>query len=357
MRRALELARLGLGTTSPNPMVGAVIVRDGILLGEGHHIRAGGPHAEIHALRAAAEAGHDVQGATIYVTLEPCCHHGRTGPCSEALIAAGLGRVVIAQTDPNPLVSGGGIGALRNAGIAVEAGLFASEATDLNRVFSRWISSRRPWVTLKLAMSLDHRISPTGARYPVTGEKALDRVMALRAHHDLILVGGHTAKADDPRLTIRGRDVPRPPLRAVLDARLELPPTAALLSEPGALVITGKSASHASALALREAGAEILTCPLSDTGRIDLDAMLCQLGGRTPPVTSVLVEGGGVLASALLEADLVDELIWFIAPTFFGAGVPATALSGRIEHRFTLASAESLGPDAMLTYRRTPRED
>jgi diaminohydroxyphosphoribosylaminopyrimidine deaminase/5-amino-6-(5-phosphoribosylamino)uracil reductase len=357
MRRALDLAARGQGSTSPNPMVGAVIVRDGVVLGEGFHVRAGEPHAEVHALRAAATAGHDVRGATIYVSLEPCCHQGRTGPCTEALIGAGIGCVVIAQTDPNPLVAGQGAERLRAAGIEVKSGLMADEAATLNRVFSRWILTRRPWVTLKMAVTLDGRISPDGRRHAVTGAAAMARVMRLRATHDLVLVGAGTARVDNPRLTARGEA--RGPLRGIIDTRLELGVDRALFETDGALVVTAALPTSPAAKALVARGVEVLSAP-SPAGLVDLPAMLAALGARTPPVTSVLVEGGGRLAGALLASDLVDELAWFVAPSFFGArGISATGDLGvpldPIEGRFALSSTETLDGDVLLTYLRRAR--
>ncbi len=350
MRRALTLAAQAVGRTSPNPAVGAVIVRDGQVLGEGFHRKAGLPHAEIEALNAARGAGHDVADATIYVTLEPCCHQGRTGPCTRAIIEAGLSRVVFAQTDPNPLVAGRGQRELIAAGLSVAAGLLEADARALNAPFNTWIVTRRPFVTLKLAQSLDGRIARApGERTAVTGSEVSSRVMALRDRHDLILVGGTTARIDDPKLTVRdaaGQPAERQPRRAVLDTRLDLPDLS-LFSAPGALVVTAVPQTHPRAAELAARGVTLVHTAPGD--RIDLGAALSLLGALPQPVTSVLVEGGGLLAASLIEAGLVDRLYLYLAPKVFGAGGVAAVGPLQAARDMVLTHVERVGPDLELT--------
>ena len=352
MARALALAAEGCGATSPNPMVGCVLVRDGEVVGEGHHPRAGEPHAEVFALRA---GGERARGATAYVTLEPCNHHGRTPPCTEALLAAGVARVVVAAGDPNPLVAGRGLDRLRAAGVAVTTGVLAAEAHALNEAFERWITTRRPFVTLKLATSLDGRIAArTGASRWITGPAARARVHRMRADADAVLVGSGTALADDPRLTPRGVPGPwRPPLRVVVDSRLRVPPSA-LAYDPsapgGALVATALPPDAPAARALEARGVTVWSLPSAD-GRVDLPALLDRLGARSPDaVTSVLVEGGGVLAAALLEAGRVDKLVLHMAPLLIGGdGLPAIGPLGLAAPadgpRWRIARFERVAPD------------
>ena len=357
MRRALTLAAQGVGHTSPNPAVGAVIVRDNQVLGEGFHRRAGLPHAEIEALDAARQAGHDPSGATIYVTLEPCCHQGRTGPCTQALIKAGIGRVVFAQADPNPLVAGRGQAELVAAHIPTVAGLLADEARLLNAPFNKWIVTRRPFLTLKLAQSLDGRIARIkNERTAVTGPEANARTMALRARHDLVLVGANTARIDDPRLTVRdatGQPAERQPRRGFIDTSLSLVGLS-LLASPGALVVTTVPLEDPRARALSDAGVTVVRVPQKD-GRVDLAAALTALGALPEPVTSVLVEGGGELAASLMAHGLVDRLVVLVAPRVFGAtGVPSFGPLDAV-HELTLSSVERVGADLELTFEPGPR--
>ena len=364
MARALTLASKGLGRTSPNPMVGAVIVRDGEIVGEGFHPQAGEPHAEVFALR---EAGARAKGATAYVSLEPCNHHGRTPPCTEALIAAGVARVVVAATDPNPLVSGRGLDRLAIAGVAVASGLLEAESRRLNEAFERWITTGRPFVTVKLATSLDGRIAAqTGRSQWITGAPARAQVHRLRAHADAVLVGSGTALADDPRLT--ARDVPgpwHPPLRIVVDSALRVPPRAKLFDPAapgGALVATALPEDAPAARALIARGVTVWSLPGAD-GRVDLAALLERLGARDPaPVTSLLVEGGGVLAGALLRAGLVDKLVTHVAPLVIGGdGKPAFDALGLAAPadgpRFRFAEVERLGDDLEIVAYPAPQED
>ncbi|WJW76218.1 bifunctional diaminohydroxyphosphoribosylaminopyrimidine deaminase/5-amino-6-(5-phosphoribosylamino)uracil reductase RibD [Thiohalobacter sp. IOR34] len=315
MARALRLARLGLYTTDPNPRVGCVIVRDGAVVGEGWHERAGGPHAEIHALRAAGEAA---RGATAYVTLEPCCHHGRTPPCSEALIEAGVARVVAAMEDPNPRVAGEGLAQLRAAGIEAEAGVLAAEAEALNPGFVSRMRRGRPFVRCKLAMSLDGRTAmASGESQWITGDAARADVHRLRARSSAILTGIGTVLADDPSLNARleeGVGV-KQPLRVVLDAHLAMPPTARMLSLPGETLVLTRAREPAFREALEAAGAEVMRLPGS-ADALDLNAVMDCLAERE--VNELLVETGAVLAGTLLRAGLIDELVVYLAPHIMG---------------------------------------
>lgn len=321
MRLALDRARKGLGRTSPNPPVGAVVVREGEVVGMGHHERAGGPHAETLALR---DAGEGARGADLYVTLEPCDHEGKTPPCAPAVIEAGIRRVFIGAIDPNPKVSGRGVARLRGAGLEVETGILGEEARALIEPWEKFIQSRTPFVIAKAAATLDGRIATrTGASRWITGEAARAEVHALRSICDAVLVGTGTVRMDDPALTARNPGG-RNPLRIILDSRLSIPPTARLFSEEGhTLVACTSEAEEGRAKVLREAGAEILGCRATPEGRVDLGDLLARLGERG--IVSVLVEGGAEVFSSFLEAGEVDRLLLYLAPKIFGEG-PAWTL-------------------------------
>lgn len=316
MARALALARRGLYTTDPNPRVGCVLVRDGKIIGEGWHAYAGGPHAEIQALQA---AGENARGANCYITLEPCCHHGRTPPCSEALVRAGIRRVVVAMIDPNPKVAGQGLAQLRAAGIETVCGVLEEEARALNRGFCRRMQSGRPWVTAKLAASLDGRTATaSGESRWITSEAARRDVHALRAASSAILTGIGTVLEDDPALTARiesGEEVLQP-LRVVVDSRLRMPTTARMLGLPGRTVVATVCEDAGRRASLERAGAEVLVLPPEATGRVDLAALLAALAKLE--VNEVLVEAGAVLNGALAEAGLVDEWVIYLAPCLLG---------------------------------------
>jgi len=361
MRAALALARRGLGTVWPNPAVGCVIVRDGVAVGRGWTQPGGRPHAETEAL---ARAGAAAQGATAYVTLEPCCHWGRTPPCTDAMIEAGLARAVIALRDPDPRVNGEGIRRLEAAGIAVTEGVAEQEALFLNAGFVSRIVAGRPLVTLKLAATLDGRIAAaSGESRWVTGARARERAQLLRAQHDAVLVGAATAEADDPALTVRLPGmVPetRPgPVRIVADGRLRLPLTSVLVATARATptwVLTRPGNDRARIGALAEAGCTVIEVAADPrTGQPDLAEGLRALGSRG--ITRLLVEGGGVLAAALLGAGLVDRLAWFAAPAVLGAdGVAAVGglgLSGLAAMpRFRRLAAEAAGDDLLIMLER-----
>lgn len=333
MARALELAGRGLYGTSPNPRVGCVLVRDGAMVGEGWHARAGEPHAEVHALRMAGNRAH---GATAYVTLEPCSHHGRTPPCADALIAAGVGRVVAAMQDPNPLVAGQGLEKLRHAGIKVEFGLMEGAARELNIGFHARMTRGSPWVRSKIAASLDGRTAlNNGISKWITGEAARQDVQHWRARSCVVLTGIGTVLADDPQLNVRSLDTPRQPLRAVVDTTLRLPPGARLLQERGVLVYTAAE-DTARATLLEQAGAQVVVLPGAD-GQVDLRAVLRDLAARGS--NEVLVEAGGKLNGRLLQQGLVDELLLYLAPQLLGdmgRGMAGLGELTRLEQRVEL---------------------
>lgn len=315
MSRALQLAQRGLWTTTPNPRVGCVIVRDGKVIGEGWHERAGNAHAEVNALGA---ANGNARGATAYVTLEPCAHHGRTPPCIDALIDARVARVVAAMEDPNPLVAGKGLAALRAAGIATASGVLEAEARELNIGFVSRMIRGRPWLRLKAAVSLDGKTALlNGKSQWITGEAARRDGHAWRARACATLTGIGTVKDDDPRLTVRAVETTRQPLRVVVDSRLETPPTAKLLQDvqkaPVLVVCAVENTQRADAL--RAAGAEVVVLPDAQ-GKVDLPGLLTELGRRG--INEVLVEAGFKLNGSLLREDCVDELLIYLAPCLLG---------------------------------------
>lgn len=353
MQAALDLAHQGIGLASPNPTVGCVIVRENRIVGSGFHQYAQRDHAEVVAL---AEAGEAARDATVYVTLEPCSHYGRTGPCSRALIEAGVARVVAATGDPNPLVSGHGFRMLREAGIDVSAGLLAAEARELNDAFAHFIRHRTPFVSLKIAATLDGAIAPAPtthherASFPITGPAAHARVQELRHTHDALLTGIGTVLADDPLLTDR-RDKPRrrPLLRIVLDSQLRLPLTARILEKvKDDLLIVTRSEDSARRQALTERGARVLSSKAQASGGISLRALLKYLGEQE--ITSVMVEAGTHLNRSMLAADLADKLYLFQSPRFLGpeavpmlAGPHATALPRLLRYH-----AEQIEDDLLI---------
>ena len=312
MARTLRLAAQGLYTTTPNPRVGCVLVKNGAIVGEGWHDKAGAPHAEVHALRA---AGDLARGATAYVSLEPCSHHGRTPPCADALIAAGVVRVVAALRDPNPQVAGAGLARLDGAGIATACGLLEAEATELNIGFVSRMTRARPWVRLKVAMSLDGKTAlNNGVSQWITGPEARRDAHGFRARSCAILTGIGTVRDDDPSLTVREVATTRQPLPVVLDGWLELRPTARLLDGGNALVFTS-SDDEARAAPLRARGAEVVFLP-DGTGKVDLAAMLTELARRG--INEVLVEAGARLNGALIKSGCIDELLIYQAPMLLG---------------------------------------
>lgn len=320
MAQALALARRGLYTTAPNPRVGCVIARGTNVIGAGFHSQAGQGHAEIMALAAARES---VAGATAYVTLEPCSHHGRTGPCTQALIDAGVARVVVAARDPNPLVAGAGIERLRAAGIEVGCGVLEREAHELNPGFFKRMTSGLPWVRIKLAASLDGRTAMAdGQSKWITGAAARADVQRLRARSCAIVTGIGTVLHDDPRLDVRlegdgtGPDAVRQPVRVIVDSHARMPPGARLLGQPGAVIVATDGTAAAREAALTAAGATVLHLRHDGTG-LDLHALFGHLGGVQ--CNEVLVEAGPVLAGAVLRAGLADEIVIYMAPMLLGS--------------------------------------
>lgn len=326
MQRALELARLGLGRTSPNPPVGAVVARGGAVVGEGYHRKSGTPHAERVAL---ANAGEVARGADLYVTLEPCCHHGRTPPCTDAIIEAGIARVFYAVEDPDPHCAGGGEAALSAAGIEVEGGLLRDDARRLLAGYIRHRVSGRPLVTVKLAMSLDGRIATkTGDSQWISGDRSRRIVHEMRDRCDAVMVGVGTVLVDDPALTTR--DVPggRDALRVIVDSRASTPADAKVIrqqSDAGCLIACTAAASLDRVGILRDAGAEVCVLP-ERAGRVDLAALMDALGRRG--VLNLLVEGGGDLAGGALAAGVVDRVMLFYAPLIIGGRDAVPAVGG-----------------------------
>ena len=355
MPRALELARSALGTTSPNPAVGAVIVRDSVVVGEGHTLPAGQHHAEIGAL---LQAGTAARGATLYCTLEPCCHHGRTPPCTDSIISAGIARVIYAVRDPNPRVAGGGEAALRAAGISV-GHQPEPEADELYEAFAKHITTGLPFVVAKFAMSLDGKIATrTGASQWITGPDARARVQQMRKELDGIMVGIGTTLADDPQLTARdpdGNTLPSDlqPVRIVVDSHGRTPPDARMLRQPGRTIIaTSGSVDRTRISALEEAGADVREFPSPD-GRVQLSGLLRSLGADG--LVSILVEGGGEVMGAMLDAALIDKVCAFVAPKLIGGAGASSPIGGNGAtvmadvwnlHR---ARSEQIGPDWLIT--------
>lgn len=354
MSQALELAQCGLYTTHPNPRVGCVLVRDGQVVGRGWHRRAGEAHAEVHAL---AEAGDLARGATAYVTLEPCAHHGRTPPCANALMAAGVVRVVVAMEDPFPQVAGCGIARLRSAGITVDCGLMAEEASALNCGFLSRQTRQRPWIRVKLGVSLDGRSALADGRSQwITSPEARADVQHWRARSSGIVTGIGSVLADNPRMTVRlPADIEHSqPERVVLDSGYRLPATARLLDEPGPiLVVTGAQAPERAEMAER---VERITMPLQG-GRLQWSRLVFALGQRGH--NELLVEAGPTLAGAVIATGLVDELIWYLAPTLLGAQAqPALHLPepANLQElaRWSWHSIDRMGPDLRLILRPPP---
>jgi len=318
MKQALSLAKLALGQTSPNPAVGAVVVKDGEVVGQGYTQPPGSWHAEVMALN---QAGKKARGGVMYVTLEPCCHYGRTPPCTQAIIAAGISEVQLAMLDPNPLVSGQGEDELEREGIKTHMGKHEKEAKEINEAYIKFITTGMPFVTVKFAVSLDGKIATkNGDSEWISGSEARKYVHYLRYTTDAIMAGANTVIADDPHLTCRyggrGGEAKKQPLRVIVDGRGRTPATARVFSEPGkALLALGNLVKPERKKALAQAGAELLELP-SEEGLVDLERLLKTLGERE--ITSVLVEGGGILLGSLFDYGLVDKVVAFIAPIIIG---------------------------------------
>jgi len=328
MEQALSLARLAVGQVSPNPAVGAVVVKDDVVVGQGYTQPPGSSHAEVVALQ---QAGERARGGTLYATLEPCCHYGRTPPCTRAIIAAGITEVHIAMLDPNPLVSGGGKEELESKGISVYLGEHEEEAKEINEAYTKFITTGMPFVTAKFAISLDGKIATrSGDSKWISSDEARKHVHSLRYAADAIMAGVNTIIVDDPHLTCRcggkGGTVKKQPLRVIVDGRGRTPVGAQVFSQPGkTLLALGRSLTPEETKAFRQVGAEVLELP-SEEGQVDLGRLLKALGERE--VTSVLVEGGGTLLGSLFDHGLVNKVIAFIAPIIIGGKEAKTAVSG-----------------------------
>lgn len=354
MARALELARRGLFSTSPNPRVGCVVVRDGAVIGEGWHERAGAAHAEAAALADVRLRGHDARGATAYVTLEPCNHHGRTGPCVDALIAAQVARVVFAVRDPYPPAARGGE-RLARAGIAIEEGVLEDEARALNVGFFARLTRGRPWVRTKLAASLDGRTAlQDGTSRWITGDAARADGHAWRARACAVLTGVGTVLQDDPQLDVRAVDTPRQPRRIVVDRHADTPAAARILAGGRSLVVTAGPRNDD-----WPAGTETLALPDAN-GRVDLPALMRALAERE--VNELHVEAGAKLNGALLDAGLLDELLLYVAPSLIGdparglfdRGAPLASLAGRAA--LAIDAVDRVGADLRIVARFVPAE-
>ncbi len=346
MQRALLLAERGWGHTAPNPMVGAVVVRDGVVVGEGYHARFGESHAEVVALGA---AGARAKGATLYVSLEPCAHTGKTPPCTDAILAAGIGRVVYAAADPNP-VAGGGAARLRAAGVSVTAGVLESDARELNAAFMYSFTSDRPWVTLKMAVTIDGAIADgTATTSWITNDTTKRFVHRLRAGHDAVAVGMSTVRVDDPQLTVRESESPRvAPVRVVFSrtGRLPLTSTLARTAREVPVIVVGHDLDSSYAMSLNDLGVEIIDAT-------SLSSALRTL--RRHGIQALLVEGGAKLAGAMLAEGLVDRLLLIQAPVIFGAGAlgafsSAPAVRGADARRWRVLRREALDDDLLSVY-------
>lgn len=357
MTLALEWAGKGMYITTPNPRVGCVLVKNGKVIGEGHTQPAGQAHAEVQALRDAAARGNEVMGATAYVTLEPCCHQGRTPPCADALVEAGIKRVVAAMTDPNPLVAGRGLARLQDAGIEIVSGVMAKEAHELNIGFFSRMRRGIPWVRMKSAASLDGRTAlHNGVSQWITSSAARDDGHRWRARACAVLTGIGTVKEDDPQLNVRAVQTPRQPQRIVIDSRLEISPAARILKGGGTWIVAAQADPEKEAQ-LRDAGAEILILP-NARGKVDLPALMQELGRRQ--INELHVEAGFKLNGSLIREQCVDELLLYLAPQLLGDAqglfdLPALeSLEGSRKLKFHEVSA--IGPDVRLLARFVEQE-
>lgn len=353
IRRTLSLAEMGRGRTSPNPMVGSVVVKDGKVIGEGFHRAAGEPHAEVVALR---EAGGAARGATLYVTLEPCCHYGRTPPCTDLIIRSGVKRVVAAMEDPNPVVSGRGFRRLAEAGIEVRSGVLEGEARRLNEVFIKYITTGCPFVVMKFAMSLDGKIATSaGESRWISCEESRRAVHHLRDRYDAVMVGVGTILADDPMLTTRLNGNGRDPRRIVVDSSLRTPPDARAInpsSDAPTLIAVTEGAERERFLRFDRKNVEFIVAPAKE-GRVDLEWLMLELGRRK--ITSVLLEGGSTLNAGAIQAGIVDKVAAFIAPILIGGSEAPGPIGGSGVERLSEAveltppEVEFIGKDMLVT--------
>lgn len=348
MRRALDLAWKGRFSTSPNPRVGCVLVKGKQIIGEGFHLRAGTPHAEIHALN---QAGDDAKGATAYVTLEPCSHYGRTAPCADALLTAGIARVVVAMKDPNPLVAGSGLARLEQAGVQVKSGLFEVEARELNRGFLSRIERRHPFVKMKIATSLDSKIALfNGKSQWITGEEARADVQILRAESCAILTGVGTILADNPKLNVRDFPVLRQPIRIIVDTNLSIPQYSHVLNDGGETWIFTKNQKF-----LKNYPKHIRIIQIDDDQKIDLKQVLKILAENG--IGELMVEAGATLNTALLQMDCVDEMVLYQSPKILGEGrdmfnLPAQSMALLNQPYWYTQSVKILGDDIKWVLRK-----
>ena len=356
MELALSLAKLASGQVSPNPAVGAVVVKDDVVVGQGYTQPPGSPHAEVSALK---QAGEQARGGVMYVTLEPCCHYGRTPPCTQAIIAAGITEVHLAMLDANPLVSGRGKDELEREGIRIYVGEHEAEAKEINEAYTKFITTGVPFVTAKFAISLDGKIATkSGDSKWISGSEARKYIHNLRYSADAIMAGVNTVLADDPQLTARccggrGGTARKQPLRVIVDSKGRTPLTARVFSEPGkTLLALGKVVKPEEKSAFAEVGAELLELPSAE-GWVDLEKLLKALGERE--ITSVLVEGGGILLGSLFDCRLVDKVIAFIAPVIIGGNKAKTAVEGKgvdkvvDSLKLERVSGEKLGEDLIVS--------
>jgi len=350
LQKALRLAERGKGWTSPNPMVGALVVKEGRIIGKGYHRRFGGNHAEVNAIE---DAGQKAEGATLYVTLEPCCHYGKTPPCVERIIASGIKRVVIGTIDPNPMVNGRGVEILNQKGIKVVVGVLEQECRRLNRAYFKFITTGSPLVTLKFAQSLDGNIATkNGQSKWISNERSRKIAHQLRKEHDAVLVGLGTILTDDPQLTVRyvrGRN----PYRVILDSRLRIPLESRVVSDgfvDKTILVTTPKAPHNKVELLQDRGVKVWVVDSDQRGRVNLNSLLPKLGQMG--VTSVLVEGGNEVLTAMMKANLADRVVIFIAPVLLGEGIPALGDLGikRIDEAVRLRNIQlkRIGGDLMV---------
>ena len=362
MYRAIELAKKGSGRTNPNPLVGAVIVRDGQILSEGYHECYGQYHAERNAIVHAREAGIDLKGSTIYVTLEPCCHHGKQPPCTDAILESGISRVVVGSDDPNPLVAGKGYEILRKAGVEVVTHFLKEECDAINDVFFHFIRRKTPFVAMKYAMTMDGKIACyTGDSKWVTGERARAHVQKLRNHYRGIMVGIGTVLADDPSLNCRlegGRD----PIRIVVDSHLRIPMDSKLVktAERQPLIVACLGGQEEKAALLEQRGVTVAVMPQQD-GRVSLPALMTYLGQAG--IDGILLEGGGRLNESALEAGIVGKVFCYLAPKIFGGADARTPVEGQGKAlaaeawHFERTGLEVLGEDLLITYKYRDQND
>lgn len=356
MRRAIELAKLARGWTNPNPMVGAVIVKDGVIVGEGYHRRCGELHAERNAF-ASLKCAADAEGATIYVTLEPCCHYGKTPPCTEAIIEHGIKRVVIGSRDPNPLVSGKGVRILREHGIEVEEDFLREECDAINSIFFHYITTKTPFVTVKYAMTMDGKIATkTGASKWITGETAREEVQKMRHNHMAIMVGIGTVLADNPMLNVRLEGL-KSPVRIICDSKLRIPIDSQIVksaNEYRTIVVCAEN-DEKKVMTLNANNVEVICLPNED-GKIDLPKLMSYLGSQQ--IDSLFVEGGAILNDSLFREGLVNRVEVFVAPKVFGGALAKGPVEGEgialVDEAmmFGLAGVKQIGEDVCLSYER-----